>query len=473
MNILFIYPVPLPQFQILRFQQGIGSIAAVLKQAGHRVRLLITPQFDIGALDSAVREFKPDLAALSLTSGFEPMGRAITAHLARNHQLPVVWGGIHPTLQPEESLAVEGVFAVCAGEGEYPLLDLCAALEAERDPTAIANLWFKHDGVIIRNPLRPLIADLDSLPFPDRDIFNFNNLLKGFPEAEFMGSRGCPYQCAYCANHALADLYRGRGRYVRFRSVDRLLAEIEEVTRNYPAIEWLGFHDDTFTLRPVWLREFTAKYPARFHHRFWCNATAASIDEETVKLLKQAGCWEVRIGVESGNDHIRMEVLRKKVSREEIVRAFRLLREAGIRRYAFNMIGLPYETPATIEDSIRLNQEIRPDAVFCSVFYPYPGTHARKICEANGWLNRTTVGSYFESDYALDQPTITARQIRYYHNIFRDLARYPRLAPVIRALGRIPVTHSRSLWNALRRIQAKCAELWTAIFGRRETRPFC
>jgi anaerobic magnesium-protoporphyrin IX monomethyl ester cyclase len=324
----------------------------------------------------------------------------------------------------------------------------------------------KRNGTVHRNELRPLMARLDELPFPDREVFRFDEMLRQFPEAEFMGSRGCPYQCAYCANHALLELYRGKGPYVRYRRVDKLLDEIGDVVQRYPGIGWLGFHDDTFTMSRRWLTEFSEKYSARFNLRFWCNSTATLLTEETVACLKKAGCYEVRVGVESGNDHIRMDVLRKKVRREDIVRAFRLLREAGIHGYSFNMIGLPFETPATIRETLQLNREIRPSTVFCSIFFPFPGTHAYEVCKENGWLTGRRVASYFEKDYAVNQPTISRDQVLFYQPIFGDLVRWPRLAPLIKLAHRIPVMPGKSLWNAIRRIRAKIIEFGHRIIGR-------
>ncbi len=472
MNVLFIYPVPPPRFQILRFQQGIGSISAVLKNAGHSTSLLYLWRIDDGKLDERIVSFRPDLVALSLTSGFFELGCAVAKHVKARYGLPVLLGGIHPTLCPEESIAAEGVFAICVGEGEYPTLDLCGALRDGSDPTRIPNLWVKRNGAIHRNEPRPLIADLDSLPFPDRDIFPYDELLYSLPEVEFMGSRGCPFPCAYCVNHALIELYRGKGPYVRFRSVDHLLAEIEQVASRHDNIRLIGFHDDTFTINRPWLREFSERYPARFKLPFWCNSTAGKIDEETVELLKKAGCYEVRIGIESGNDRIRMELLQKKVTRAEIIKAFRLLHNAGIETYAFNMIGLPGETPAAIEDTIRLNRLVRPKEVFCSIFHPYPHTQLHKLCVEKGWYTpRQAVKSYFENDYALRQPSISARRVLRYHDIFTVLVKHPWAGGIIRLMANIPVSREKSLWNAFRRLKAKATTVRTFLAYRGKPPP--
>jgi len=149
--------------------------------------------------------------------------------------------------------------------------ELCQALAQEGgDPTRIANLWVKHGGKVTRNELRPLISNLDVLPYADREVFHFEKLLATFYEAEFMGSRGCPFQCAYCVNHTLMELYRGKGPYVRYRSVDNLLEEVKQVVARYPGITIIGFHDDTFTLNKLWLQDFAQN----IHIKLICRSGA-------------------------------------------------------------------------------------------------------------------------------------------------------------------------------------------------------
>ena len=175
-------------------------------------------------------------------------------------------------------------------------------------------------------------------------------------------------------------------------------------------------------------------------------------------LLKRAGCVEVRIGVESGNERIRSQVLCKKVTDDDIYQAFRRLKAAGIRRWSFNMLGLPYETPRTLRDTIRLNQKLRPDQLFCSIFQPYPGTHAYDICKENGWLTGRSTGSYFEHEYTVNQPTISRQRVVFYHDIFQALVNWPLLSPLIILLRAIPVSRTKTLWNVWRRIRAKVVE---------------
>lgn len=464
MKILLLYLVPPERLQMHRFQQGLGTIAAVLKRAGHSVQLVYISKFAPLYYKTLISSFSPDMIGISVTTHAFPLACKISKWFAGNTKLPVILGGIHPTVCPEESIEAAGVFAICRGEGEYPMKELCEALSHEGgDPSRIANLWVKHGGKITRNELRPLISNLDVLPYADREVFHFEKLLAAFYEAEFMGSRGCPFQCAYCVNHSLMELYRGKGTYVRQRSVDNLLEEIRQVVARYSGIAIIGFHDDTFTLNKLWLQDFTQKYPHKINLPFWCNATAESITEAAAELLKKAGCYEVRIGVESGNDHIRMNALSKPVSRNAIIMAFNHLHAVGIEPFAFNMLGLPYETPETMEETVRLNQLIRPRHTFCSIFYPFPGTNVYRECKENGWLTPKNVSSYFESDYVLNQPTVTREQVLMYYSIFKDLVRWPRFAGVIKLLHRIPVTRRKSVWNLCRRIYAKINEAFLNI----------
>ena len=459
MKILFIYLVPPPENQILRFQQGIGSISAVLKQAGHETSLLYLWEADEELLNQKIRAYGPDLVAVSMTSGFVKLATEVLRWIKKNYELPVVVGGIHPTIRPEETIAMEGVFAICIGEGEYPLLELCEALSTPgKDPSKIQNLWIKQNKIIHRNELRPLIKDLDSLPFPDREIFPYDKLINTLCEMEIMGSRGCPHLCSYCVNHSLIDLYKGKGPYVRFRSVDNIMKEIAELSKKYSGIGFFGFHDDTFTLKLSRIKEFAEKYPKVTKIPFWCNATANSINEEVASLLKKAGCYEVRLGVESGNDNIRMNVLNKKVKREDIVRAFSILKNEGIQTFAFNMVGLPHETVSSIKDTIEINRTIAPDHIFLSIFQPYPGTKLDTLCREKGWFKGNTVKSYFEKNYSLDQPSLSPKKLLYYHDIFHDLRRWPWAEPLIHLLHHIPVTRTKTLWNVFRWAYAKITE---------------
>jgi radical SAM superfamily enzyme YgiQ (UPF0313 family) len=350
---------------------------------------------------------------------------------------------MHPTLSPEDVISNESIDIVCIGEGEYPMLELANRLENGEDITAIKNLWVKIEGKLYKNPLRPLITNLDELPFPDRDLFDYERMIEKFSHrssdlriAEIMTGRGCPFNCAYCCNHALRKIYRDCGPYVRRRSVENVLNEVEYLIEKYK-INWLIFDDDTFTMHPRWLEEFCEKYPKRFALPFQCNAFPTTLNKELIYQLKKAGCDRIAIGIESGNEWLRKTVLQRPITNEQIIKVFKLLKEAGIKSYSFNMVGLPFETPEMIEDTIKLNLLLDADHIQVSVFYPYPKTHLYEICKENGWLSQNKKSSYFEEETTLNLPTLTMEQIAHYYRKMHSLSidkivhsSYPKVYPV-------------------------------------------
>jgi len=454
MRILFIHPVPKLWKGYNGFYQGVGYISAVLKKGGHRTALLEPDRFEESVIDKGIADFSPDLIAMSITSNQKSLSERITNFVSRKYRKPVVLGGVHPTVAPDEVIKWEGAMGVCIGEGEFPMLELADALEKERDHTAVKNFWFNQDGRIIKNEIRQLVDDLDSLPFPDRELYDYQKMIDCADlGAEFMGSRGCPMLCTYCVNHTYQRLFRNKGRYLRYRSVENLLKEVNEVRSRYRNVNYLGFHDDTFTINKQWLEEFCDKYTKDVKLPFWCNGRVDTVDGRTAAMLKKAGCVCVHIGVESGNDYMRREVLKKGITKEQIINCFRLFKEASIGTSAFNMIGLPNETPGMIEESIALNRKVEPDYAFVSVFYPYPGTELYTVCRDKGWISSRKVESYLGSTSVLDQPSITKEEVAYYYRVFRSLVNYPRYDSLIRLLGKLWIWKGVTLLDLFRYVR--------------------
>ncbi|MBA7634924.1 Anaerobic magnesium-protoporphyrin IX monomethyl ester cyclase [subsurface metagenome] len=287
------------------------------------------------------------------------------------------------------------------------------------DISNIKNLWFKKGGVVLKNDLRPLLSTLDDLPYPDYDLFDCAQVLKD-RKGDFavIASRGCPFSCSNCCNHALREAYKGKGRYFRVPSVDNVLEQIELLTKKYP-IRSVNFADDVFALSREWALEFCEKYPRRFDLKFKCNVRADMIDEELLENLKRANCTEISMGVETGNEWLRMEVLDRKMPNEQIINVFDAAHKLGIETLSYNMIGLPYETPEMVEETINLNKQIAPDHVAVFFFYPYPGTKLHEICSKEGFLTRSDSTSYI-SESILELPTITAKELdRLYAKFYR------------------------------------------------------
>ena len=366
---------------------------------------------------------RPDVVAFSVVTNIFRHVAPIASLTKRHSEAVTICGGVHATLSPEEVIAIDGIDAVCIGEGEEALLDFCQGLEEGKDISNIPNLWVKKDGQVYRNPVRPLIADLDSLPFLDREVFPYEDSfdLAFMKRGAFMASRGCPFNCNYCCNHSLKQLYGGN-RYIRFRSVDHLLEEVETVVRNFPQVEYNVFHDDLLPLSKQWFEEFTREYRKRIKLPFEMNCHPNLMDRDVALMAKSAGCSLMRFGLESGNDYIRRKVLDRHVSNQRLIDAFAFCDEVGIETLSYNMIGLPYETRPQIMDTIKLNARVRPKVAHVSIFYPYPGTKAYEVCQREGFLTNKELDTYYE-DSVLEQKSVSAAQLRAFRRRFEFLVR--------------------------------------------------
>jgi len=422
MHIRFVYPdiesdPNRPRHRPSSLQLGIGYVSAVLKQGGHKTSLQhIYKAVSKEEFLKCMEKEKPDLVCFSSTTNQFQYVKTFSTWV-KELDLPILCGGVHATLVPEEVITLPTIDFVCIGEGEYPALELVNALQNDESIENIKNIWSKKDDTIIKNEIRPLISNLDELPFPDREIFDYETILKtnGY-RAEIIAGRGCPFNCTYCCNHALRKIYDGKGKYVRMRSVGNVLEEIEEITKKYK-IKKIVFHDDIFTLFPDWVKEFCEQYPKRFNMKFGINARPESLNKDITTVLKSAGCEFIAIGIESGNEWLRKNVLKRYTTNEQIINAFKNAKEAGIRTYSLNMVGLPYETPEMIEDTIKINKIISPHDFQLSIFYPFPETELWNLCKKKGFLtdeHRTG----FMGDSILQLPTLSKKQIRMYYEKF-------------------------------------------------------
>jgi len=447
MHVRFVFPdigAPGSPTGACAFHTGIGYISAMLKQGGHKTSLQhIYKPIAKEEFSKSMEKEKPDLVCFTSTSNQFPYVETFSTW-TKELDLPILVGGVHATLVPEEVIKLPSIDYVCIGEGEYPTLELVDAIQNGESIENIKNIWSKKGSAIIKNEIRPLISNLDELPFPDREVFDYETILKvnGY-HADVIAGRGCPFSCTYCCNHALRKIYDGKGKYVRIRSVGNVLEEIGKITKKY-SIKRIDFHDDIFTLFPDWVKEFCDKYPKRFKIGFGCNARAETLNKDTVDALKSAGCVFISIGIESGNEWLRKNVLKRYMTNEQIITAFKNVHAAGISSYALNMIGLPYETPDMIEDTIKINKIVSPESFQLSVFYPYPQTALWDLCKKNGFLTEEYRTSFL-GDSTLQLPTLSKKQIRMYYQKFQEEiignilehnieTRYPAIMPLYASL---------------------------------------
>ena len=353
-----------------------------------------------------------NLVAFSATTNKFPYVTTFSQWTKEFSPVLTICGGVHPTLEPESAIQAEGLDAICVGEGENAIIDLCDCLQSNKDITSIPNIWSKKDGEIYRNSPRPLINNLDSLPFPDRDIFDYASLYhESNGAASVMASRGCPYDCAYCCNRAIRSIYEGQ-RYVRFRSVPNVINELKQILTRYPFIRKFAFDDDILPLNKAWFEEFTAEYRKEVRVPFTCNVRPNLMTEDLARQLKEAGCDQANIGIESGNLYIREEVLNRHLSDEQIISTAGLLKNEGIKVYTYNMVGLPQESIKEILDTIKMNARVSPDMAQVSMFYPYHGTKLFEICKESRLLTNKDVRDYFE-DTSLNFTPLRRRQIQF------------------------------------------------------------
>jgi len=327
----------------------------------------------------------------------------------------VIVGGPHASALPEETLNLHGVDAVCIGEGEIPLKLFMEKYFNGDDYTSTPGLWFKSEkGEVIKNR-KQCVINPDDLPFPDRELFVFQNFINSMPDEvgpEFIGSRGCVFSCSYCA----AETIHGKG--IRYRSPSNLIKEIKSVINRYSGINFIGFHDNVFTYNKDWLYEFCGRYRKEIRIPFWCNTRVDCLTESDIKLLKKSFCRRIHMGIESGSERIRKHILKRNISSQTIINVFDCVKKHGIRAVAFNMIGLPTETEEDIKSTVFLNRVIRPSWIILSVFQPLPGTDIFAFCAKKPGFKAQTAEDYYTCNTILGQPSVSEEKVKYYYENF-------------------------------------------------------
>ena len=390
MRILFIYPNINTQ---VGFNYGISYISGYLKDKGIETGLLNINEklgypLDLARIKKDVLAFKPDMIGFSVLTNQYKYALEIARDIKQYLDVPILFGGIHVTMDPVQTLMQDEVDLICVGEGEEALAELLA----KGSPDGVRNIGRKENGRPVIEPLRPY-TDISKLPFKDYEIFDFQKMIDAKDGwVGLTASRGCPFRCTYCLNHKIIEIYKGSGHmpraYVRRHTVDQMIEEIEYLLQNYSRITMFIFDDDIFTFDKAWLKEFTERYKSLTDLPFVCNAHARIFDDETAYLLKNAGCRIVKFGLESGSDRIRRKVLQRYMTNRHIEDAFATADKHGLHTSAFVMLGLPYETIDDIRETIELLAAIKPGRFRWSLFFPFIGTKAYSIAESSGQIDR-------------------------------------------------------------------------------------
>jgi radical SAM superfamily enzyme YgiQ (UPF0313 family) len=384
-------------------QMGLMQISATAKQAGHETLAGILSKEDV--LDKIRRE-KPDVVAYTGSTGEHKSYFEFNQQVKRLFpEVKTMMGGPHATFFPAKTLEEGQLDAVCISEGDFAFPEFLDRIDRNESFSDLENIMTDPN---VMPKLRPLIQDLDSLPFPDRALFYEIGESGDNPIKHFFVSRGCPYRCSYCFNGTLQKMHPGE-KYVRKRSVDNVLKEILEAREKWP-MQYIKFYDDVFTLRADdWLKEFAEKYSAQIGLPFFSLVRADNVNEEMVDLLKKAGCHAVSMSVESANSRLRKEILNRRMTDEQLRRGYKLFGDKGITIQSNNILGLP---TSTIDDDIAtvdFNIECGPKqgAVVMAEFgtaHPYPGTALGDFCEEHGFYDKSKGFKDMHASYHDESP---------------------------------------------------------------------
>lgn len=379
MRIMFVAP-PLPKANTTAQPLGFGYLASVLRQEGFTDIAILDAcslRMSVDQTIEAVKEYRPDI--LGLTMMTVTARNALKIAAAARGLLPgvkIAVGGVHATVCPDEVVVDRNVDVVVRNEGEHSFLQIVKRWDSGESLDAVLGTSMRVDGQIVHHQQAPRIRNLDELPFPARDLMPMEVYKAGisFPphiriRTMLYSARGCPYDCSFCSTAAVWG-----GHLCAMRSAANVLDEMEEVVERF-GVYGFEFADELTTLRKDRLAEFcNGIHERRLDKVRWvCSSTVKQMDYDTAKMMKEAGCSMVFMGVESGSPQI-LENLNKRIDIEEVINAFDVTRKAGLGRCACFMIGAPGETAETVQESIDLARRIQPDRISLNVVTPYPGT---------------------------------------------------------------------------------------------------
>lgn len=366
---------------------GLGYLMSMLTHHGHEVDLIFEPGLDDNtvfnfpalarlnrhdALVERAKSFDPDLVCIgaptNLWSHAARMGSRLKAELG----VPVVVGGHHAQALPEYVIGHDWVDVVCTGEGELALLELVERMARGQSYTDVPTMWVKDvDGTVHRNEIGLLENDLDRLPFPEKQLWwewgAFRDNLEVFT------GRGCPFKCTFCNIHYQREIFDGKGDFLRKRSVENVMQELEQNLARYD-VSHISLHDDNFTTNVLWVEEFCEVYRDRIGLPWYCFGYPTTIKPRLMKAMASANCSMIFMGIDSGDEEVRKQLFERPMKDELIYDKARLIHEAGIKSFMSTIYGSPGETPEQMWKTLEMVDRTQPTQCSGNVFYPLPKT---------------------------------------------------------------------------------------------------
>ncbi len=358
--------------------RGAGYIAGALLAAGYPVSFFDSYYDAIGIIAAKVIDGSYDILMISAMTMNFPMALTLIHEVKKSKNMPVLVGGIHPTITGASLLdRYPEIDYLCIGEGESMVKDFLRhyATDALFD---VQNLCYRKNGTTYSNQVRPP-EDLSTLPEFPWHFFRKESIVGTDGGLLYVtASRGCPYNCTYCCNGIYLKYY-GK-KYIRFRPIDRVIEELQLLKKAYhPHLFYFG--DEMILADRDNAMELFSNVKNKVDVPYGLMARVEYVTPEIAGHLKKTGCKYVAMGIECGDDHFRREHLNRFHSNEQIELAFSLLRKAGIFRASFNIIGYPFDNDdALTRETIRLNKRVKPDYAYFTIFYPFPGTKLYDRC---------------------------------------------------------------------------------------------
>ncbi|MFZ4857837.1 MAG: B12-binding domain-containing radical SAM protein [Desulfuromonadaceae bacterium] len=371
---------------------GIASLAAVAVSRGVECCVFDTssvPACDlVEAFSRKLAEWAPDILGIScFTQNWNMVKTLLSASL---HDYPgtrplTVIGGPHVSAAPDAVMSCADIDLAVLGEGEVPFTGIIGSLVSGGTFHDIPGILLRDGATVRRNPGPELVADLDALPYPDWGIFDASYLVAGTncynrqTVGVFNTSRGCPYRCRYCQNDIYQQLYSDTRNFHREQSAERVVAEIEDKLARYD-FSLVVFMDETFVVNLDRLEVIAEAYKKRINLPCIVQTHPNTFSHRGMKLLKEMGVIEVKVGLECGNEDYRKRVLGRDTPNHRLMQQFQIARDYGIPIHTTNIIGLPFETREMIIETIELNRMLQVDRTCVNVYQPLPGTRLYDLC---------------------------------------------------------------------------------------------